>query len=449
MALPDRLHEYRIERLKEMGCNAYRCAHNPPAPELLDACDRLGMLVMDEVRHMDATPEGLLELESLVRRDRNHPSVILWCLGNEEPIQGSDAAGRIVTTMKRLARKLDPTRPVTLAMNGAWGSPAMQVVDVLGCNYFIQFYDEFHRDHPGKPAVAAENASTVCTRGIYANDVERGYVSAYDANHPEWASLAETSWKAVADRPWMSGTFVWTGFDYRGEPTPYRWPCINSHFGILDTCGFPKDNYYYYQAWWSDQRRAAPPAALELAGPGGRADRRVGSQQLRNGRAVAERGFAGRAAGAAQRPCGVEGALRAGRAGGQGLHRRPAVASAERKTTGAPAGIVLRPDRAVIQADGADVAVVNVSVCDAEGLVVPTAGNLVRFSLSGPGRILGVGNGDPSCHEPDKPVEGQASRSAFNGLCQVIVQAGREPGEIVLAAEAEGLAPARVVIAAG
>ena len=444
VALPDRLHEYRIERLKEMGSNAYRCAHNPPAPELLDACDRLGMLVMDEVRHMDSTPQGLFELESLVRRDRNHPSVILWSLGNEEPIQGSDVGGRIVQSMKNLARKLDPTRPVTIAMNGAWGSPVTQIVDVQGCNYNIGLYDSFREENPHKPALAAEHASTVCTRGIYRNDANRGYVNAYDQNHPEWAHRTEVAWKSVAERPWMAGTFVWTGFDYRGEPTPYRWPCINSHFGILDTCGFPKDNYYYYQSWWTDH------AVLHLL-PHWNHPEPEGEMidvWCHSNCDMVELIVNGVSYGATAMPRNshLEWAVpyEPGVIAAKGFKAGRQVAYVERRTTGAPAKIALHPDRDAIRADGEDVAIVNVSVRDANGLVVPTASDVIRFAVSGPGVILGVGNGDPSCHEPDKAEQ----RSAFNGWCQVIVQAKREPGNIVLWAEADELQPTQVTIKA-
>ncbi len=444
VALPDRLHEYRIERLKEMGSNAYRCAHNPPAPELLDACDRLGMLVMDETRHMDSSPQGLFELESMIRRDRNHPSVILWSLGNEELIQASAIGGRIVTTMKRLARKLDPTRPVTVAMNGAWGGPVTQAVDVQGCNYNLSLYDSFREENPHKPALAAEHASTVCTRGIYANDADRGYVSAYDLNHPEWAHRAEEAWKSVAERPWMAGTFVWTGFDYRGEPTPYRWPCINSHFGILDTCGFPKDNFYYYQAWWSDRTVLHLLPHWNRPEPEGE----MVDVWCHSNCDLVELIVNGVSYGVTPMPRNGHLEWKVPYAPGviaaKGYTAGRQVAYVERRTTGEPARIALHPDRETIRADGQDVVIVNVSVRDANGLVVPTASRLIRFSISGPGAILGVGNGDPGCHEPDKA----AQRSTFNGWCQAIVQARREPGEIVVTAEAEGLEARTSVIVA-
>ena len=216
VAVPDRINEFRIQRLKEMGSNAYRCAHNPPTPELLDACDRLGMLVMDENRILGSSPEVLGQLDSLVRRDRNHPCVIIWSLANEEPAQGTEAGARIAATMKRLVRRLDPSRPVTMAMNGAWGSPTSAVLDVQGCNYFIDGYDDYHRRFPRHPMVGSETASTVSTRGIYANDAavaataQKGYVSAYDVNSPGWGATAERaggqsptdpSWPAPSSGP--------------------------------------------------------------------------------------------------------------------------------------------------------------------------------------------------------------------------------------------------------
>lgn len=442
VALPDHLYEYRVQRLKDMGGNAYRCSHNPPAPELLDACDRLGMLVMDETRRMDSTPDGMAQLESILLRDRNHPSVILWSLGNEEPLQGSAAGARIIASMKRLVRKLDPTRPVTLAMNGEWGSLASQELDVMGCNYFIQDYDSFHQRFPNQPVLAAENGSTVCTRGIYANDTDKGYLSAYDVNHPSWAFKAQDSWKAVAERPYMSGTFVWTGFDYRGEPTPYQWPCINSHFGIIDTCGFPKDNFYYYQAWWSDKPVLRILPHWNWPGKEGQPievwvhSNCDAVELFLNGRSLGLKTM--------ERNGHLEWQVsyEPGILSATGYRAGAAISTAQQKTTGSPARLALQADQAALRADGEDVAVINVSVVDDAGLVIPTASNLLRFSVTENATILGVGNGDPSSHEPDKAQQ----RLAFNGLCQVIVQAGRSAGDVVFTAQAEGLPPARLTL---
>ncbi|HVP11825.1 MAG TPA: beta-galactosidase GalA, partial [Phycisphaerae bacterium] len=254
-ALPDRLQYFRIERLKEMGANAYRCSHNPPTPELLDACDRLGMLVMDEQRLIGSSAEILGQARRLVLRDRNHPSVILWSIGNEEPIQGSPAGKRIAQSMIRIIKQLDPTRPVTYACNGGNVYEGInEVVDVRGFNYFnISDIDKYHREHAEQALIGTEEASTVSTRGEYVVDRERGYLTAYDRHKPGWGALAHEWMQFYMTRPFLAGGFAWTGFDYRGEPTPYGWPCISSHFGIMDTCGFPKDLYYYYQAWWTDE----------------------------------------------------------------------------------------------------------------------------------------------------------------------------------------------------
>ena len=290
-ALPDSLQVYRLQQLKKFGCNAIRTSHNPPTPELLDACDRLGILVMDETRKPGDTPELLNNLRDLVRRDRNHPSVILWSIANEEGgIQGDDKIGvPVATAMKKAIRELDD-RPVTAAMNGGWGRGFSRVIDVQGFNYAANFnLDKYHHDHPTLPLIGSENGSTVSTRGVYANDPAAGYVSAYDVNAPSWATLAE-SWVATyRARPYMAGGFVWTGFDYRGEPTPYSWPCINSHFGLLDTCGFFKDNAYYYQSIWTTAPMVHLLPPLELARQRRPADRRLGLFQRRRGRTDPQR----------------------------------------------------------------------------------------------------------------------------------------------------------------
>jgi len=443
-ALPDRIQYYRIEKLKEMGVNGYRTSHNPPTPELLDACDELGMLVMDETRRMSSDSEALSDLEKLVRRDRNHPSVILWSLANEEPEQGTARAARIVASMKRLVQRLDPSRPVTTAMDDAWGQGVSAIVDVQGFNYkHGKQIDDFHRRFPKQPTIGTEVGSTVSTRGIYANDKEKGYVSAYDVNFPEWAATAEEWWKIYAERRFLSGGFVWTGFDYRGEPTPYGWPCINSHFGIMDTCGFPKDNYYYYQAWWSDKQVLHLFPHWNWPGKEGQEidvwchSNLEKVELFLNGASLGVKEVP-RNSHLAWKVSYKPGTLEArGYKGGQ------QALVARRETTGEAAKILLRPDRPQFQADGQDVSLVEVQVLDKEGRIVPVADNEIVFQLSGPAKIIGVGNGDPSSHEPDKAQK----RRAFNGLCMVIVQSAKEPGEIRLEASSPGLEPATLAIA--
>ena len=453
-ALPDRLQWYRIERLKEMGCNAYRTSHNPPTPELLDACDRLGMLVMDETRMMDASPEALSQLERMVRRDRNHPCVILWSIGNEEPEQGTERGARIAATMKRLVRDLDPTRPITEAMNGSWGKGLSAVVDVQGFNYEKigqrggLTVDKYHETFPAKPCVGSEEASTFSTRGIYENDKVRGYMSAYDVNAPDYGTVSEEWLRFFAARPWLAGAFVWTGFDYRGEPSPYAWPCISSHFGIMDTCGFPKDNYFYYQAWWTDkpvlhmlphwnwQGLDAKEIVVWVHSNCDEVELLLNNESL--GRKEMTR--------LSHLEWTVP--FAPGTLAARGYRNGELIARTSVETTGAPSQIKLAADRSQITADGRDLSVITVSVLDAKGRLVPDTDNEMTFEISGPGRIIGVGNGDPSDHSADRPEPPytKASRKVFGGLAQVIVQSAASTGEIQVAAMSNGLAAATLRI---
>jgi beta-galactosidase len=442
-ALPDRIQYFRVAKLKECGCNGYRTSHNPPTPELLDACDRLGMLVMDETRMMSSDPEGLSQLERMVRRDRNHPCVILWSLGNEEPIQGTDRGQRITATMKRMAKALDPTRPFTAAMNGGWGKGVSNILDVQGFNYLHNGgVDAFHSKFPDKPTIGSEEASAFSTRGIYENDKSRGWLSAYDVNKPGYGTTAEDWVNYYATRDFVAGAFVWTGFDYRGEPSPYDWPSVSSQFGFIDTCGFPKDTFYYYKAWWTKDPVLHLFPHWNWAGKEGQEiDVWVHSnceeiELFLNGKSIGKK--------TVPRLSHVEWKVKyeAGEISAVGFNKGKVAARDKRETTGTPAAILLTSDRSPINADGQDVALVSVAVVDAGGRVVPTAGNTISFQISGPGQIIGVGNGDPSSHEPDKA----SARAAFNGLAMAIVQSTQEPGDIQLSATASGLAPARITI---
>jgi beta-galactosidase len=401
-ALPDRLQYFRVSRLKDMGDNGIRTSHNPPTPELLEACDRLGMMVMDENRLLGSDAQNLDYLAGQIRRDRNHPSVIIWSLFNEEEQQTTPTARRIADTMQRLTHELDPTRLCTAAANiGNVYQGVNSVLDVRGWNYYPSETDAYHRQHPTQPEIGSEQASTVCTRGIYANDKERGYVSAYDENAPPWATTAESWWKIFAARPWLSGGFVWTGFDYRGEPTPYSWPCINSHFGIMDTCGFAKDNFYYYQSWWSD--RTVLHLLPHWNWPG-KEGQDVDVRCFSNCQEV-ELFLNGQGLGRKPMPANshlqwnvkyAPGVLLA-----KGYKDGQVIAEQKVETTGPAAGVTLTPDRVSINADGEDLSIITVSVTDSSGRTVPVADNHINFDLTGPGKIIGVGNGDPSCHEPD------------------------------------------------
>jgi beta-galactosidase len=448
-AIPDRLNAWRLEQLKKYGVNALRTSHNPPTPELLDAADRLGILVMDENRLIGSSPEVLSELTRLVKRDRNHPSVIMWSLGNEEPEQSTPRGARIGATMVRTVKALDPSRPVTFASNAHNSDTGMHtVLDLRGFNYKnISDIDKYRADHPEQSLFGSEEASTVSTRGIYANDPARTYVSAYDVNKPNWGATAEDWWSFYDARRWLAGAFVWTGFDYRGEPTPYSWPSINSHFGILDTCGFPKDLAFYYQAWWTNEPVLHIFPHWNWAGREGQPIEVWAFSNLD----IVELKLNGRSLGRQTVPKDghVEWKVpyRPGALEATGFRRGHAVTKTTVETTGAPARVVLSADRTMIDADGRDVAIVAVSAVDSQGRIVPIAGNLIRFSVDGSGRIIGVGNGDPASHEPDKSLDPAAwQRHLFNGYAQVIVQAGHSVGAVRLRATADGLQPAELEI---
>jgi beta-galactosidase len=262
----------------------------------------------------------------------------------------------------------------------------------------------------------------------------KGYVSAYDKNFPSWASTAEGWWSHFDARPWSTGGFVWTGFDYRGEPTPYNWPCISSHFGILDLCGFPKDLFYYYRAWWSGEPVLHLFPHWNWAGKEGQEIEvwcftNCDTLELFVNGTTAGWQKVAKNSHAAWKVRYQPGVIEVrGSSGGKEM-------TAKRETVGPPSKIVLRPDRTAITADGEDVSVVTVSIADSENRIVPTAMNDVTFKITGPGRLIGVGNGDPSSHEADRADH----RRAFNGLCMALVQSTHEPGQIRIEATSPGL----------
>ncbi|MGA9778278.1 MAG: sugar-binding domain-containing protein [Verrucomicrobiia bacterium] len=405
-ALPDALQYFRVEKLKEMGCNAIRTSHNAPTPELLEACDHLGMLVMDENRLLGSDAANLARFKGQILRDRNHPSVVIWSIANEEfTVQDTPAGKRVAETMQTLLQQLDPARPITYAapVGNDYEANINSVIEVRGWNYHVgRDMDNYHREHPAQPEVGTEQASTVSTRGIYVTDPARGYVSAYDINAQPWSSTAERWWSYFAERPWLSGGFIWTGFDYRGEPTPYGWPCINSHFGVMDTCGFPKDLYYYYQSWWTDQPVLHLLPHWNWPGKEGQ---NINVWCFSNCKQV-ELFLNGKSLGRkTMKPNShLEWTVKyePGALSAQGYDNDgKLIATTKVETTGEAAAIQLEPDRATINAGGEDVSVITVSVRDEQNRIVAVATNLVEFDLEGPGKILGVGNGDPSCHEPD------------------------------------------------
>lgn len=409
-AIPDALQYFRVRRLKDMGDNAVRTSHNAPTPEWLEACDRLGLLVMDENRLLGSDAANLICLDEQIHRDRNHPSVVIWSLFNEENLQGTAVGARCAETMQLLVHALDPTRLCTAAASEGDVSEGVNgVLDVRGWNYHVGTEDSYHAKHPKQPNIGTEQASTLCTRGIYAVDKKRGYMTSYDDTGPGWGNTAESWWKVYATRPWLSGGFVWTGFDYRGEPTPYRWPCISSHFGIMDTCGFAKDNFYYYQAWWGDRPVLHLLPHWNWAG---REGQDIDVRCFSNCEEV-ELFLNGQSLGRKTMPVNshLQWSVKytPGTLSARGFKAGQVIAEDKVETTGAPAAIRLTADRTSLHTGAEDVSVVTVAVVDEKGRIVPTADNLMGLDLTGSGQILGVGNGDPSCHEPDTFVPSQPS----------------------------------------
>ncbi len=449
IAVPDSLETWRVEQLKKMGCNAWRTAHNPPNVAVLDACDRLGMMVMDENRHLGdtylpKTPRGtgytdLSDLATMIRRDRNHPSIIMWSMCNEEGLQGTPEGARIFSAMAKVVRAYDRTRPITSAMNGRGGVRIFlghgiaDVEDIIGVNYNYGSFDRIHRRHPDKPMFGSEDANQKTTRGEYVNDRATGMCSCYN--------LSEKRWLPVVNRPFMAGSFTWTGFDYKGEPNPYGWPDVSNNTGLMDSCGFPKDKYYYLESCWSDKPMVhLMPDSWNWPGKQGK-DIRV--LAFSNARRV-ELFLNGQSLGAREMPHDSHVEWEVPYQPGQLMARAytdgKLVATDVVQTAGAPVRIVLSPDRTTLRAGAEDTVVVPVSILDAQGRVVPGASNRVHFHLAGGGRLLGVGNGNPADHDPDKADQ----RNAFHGHCITVIQAGTHSGEFHLTATSPGLAPASV-----
>jgi beta-galactosidase len=439
-ALPDYVQYYRIALLKNMGVNAYRTSHNAPTPELLDACDSLGMLVMDEQRSLNSGAESMNQFVRLMKRDRSHPSVFMWSIGNEEGwIHTTSVGKRIAQTFIAKQKELDPTRTCTYAADlGNVYAGVNEVIPVRSFNYREFAVADYHRDHPNQPLLGTEMGSTVTTRGIYEKDSIRAYVPDQDITYPWWASTAEMWWQLAAVNDYWLGGFIWTGFDYRGEPTPFKYPNINSHFGIMDMCGFPKNIYYYYQSWWTDKD------VLHISPHWNWRDK-IGQpidvwvntnaknvELFLNGKSLGKKEMPrnGHLQWSVKYEVGTLEAV---------AYKKDKRLTTKVETTNAPVKIVLTPDKTTILADGQDVSIFNVSVVDKEGREVPDADNLIRFSIKGHAKIIGVGNGDPSSHEPDKCADGAWQRALFSGKCQVIVQAGKTANVVKFEAKAVGL----------
>jgi beta-galactosidase len=446
VAVPDSLWDFRVRKLKEMGCNAFRCAHNPPAKEFLDACDRLGLLVMDENRNFGSSPEYLKQLDWMVCRDRNHPSIILWSVFNEEPSQGSEMGYEMVRRMSEVVKQRDTTRPVTAAQSNSTLNPvnASQAADVAGFNYVYREYDAYHKRYPNKPIFSSEDTSTVMTRDEYTTDRRRAIIDAYDDYVLPWGLSHRNAWKEIATRPFVAGTMVWTGFDYRGEPQPLSWPSAGSSFGCMDLCGFPKTAFWIHEAEWITDR---PILHLDphwnWAGSEGKPIKVFVAANVEKVELILNGKSLGINPVDKFQMLTTNVIYEPGKLEAVGYNGGKEVARFVVETTGGPAGLKVIPDRLSLAGDGCDAEPVTIEVVDAQGRVVPAATNIVKFDLTGPGAVIGLNNGDPTCHEAEKGDQ----HSVFHGLAQLILQtvpAGY--GEITVHAIAEGLTPAGATI---
>jgi beta-galactosidase len=467
--------ERQLQILKAMGCNGIRTSHNPPAPELLDLCDKMGFIVMDEAfdcwewkkatfdYHLYFKEWHKRDLEDQVLRDRNHPSVMIWSIGNEIPQQGDTSALRIAPELAGIVHGLDKTRPITTANDRPDTSNKIiksGAIDLVGYNYHEFDYAKFHDRYPGKKFIATETTSGLETRGHYdmPSDSIRVWpsrydkpftdgnpdnsVSAYDNVRPAWGSTHEATWKVMKKYDFLSGMFIWTGFDYLGEPTPYSWPSRSSYFGIIDLAGFPKDVYYMYQSEWTDKTvlhifphwNWEPGKTVDVWAFYNHADE---VELYLNGKSIGIKKKTGDDLHVMWRLKYKPGTLKA-------VSRKDGkvVLTQEIHTAGKPAKIELIADRKNIKADSKDLSFITVKILDKDGNVVPDAANLVNFKISGNGFIAGVDNGDPVSHDSFKVDY----RKAFNGLALAIVQAKGKAGNITFTATSKGLQSATIMI---
>lgn len=421
-ALPDGLQDYRIQVLKSMGCNAYRCSHNPPTPELLDACDRLGMVVIDENRLMGVSATQLGNLKGMIMRDRNHPSVISWSIGNEEwEIEGNIIGTRIAATMQAYAKSIDSTRYITAAISGGIGGGISKSIELLGYNYVsTKNTDEQHKKQPDQFSWGTEEGSTVTTRGVYEDDSTRHYLVAYDRKQNNLFLSLENGWKHYVSRPYLAGMFIWAGFDYRGEPTPFDWPSIESLHGMVDACGFPKDDYYYLKAWWTNEPVIHLLPHWNLTGKEGKVvDVWAYSncdevELLLNGKSLGKKKMEPNS------HLSWKVVYEPGKLEGVGYKNGKKIINEVVKTTGPSSILKIASSNTALKANGEDIAVLNISTTDKNGLHVPTADNLINFEIKGPGKIIGVGNGNPTSLEPDQYHE-QVNTVGIENLREKIV----------------------------
>lgn len=450
-AIPDALQAWRIKQLKKMGCNAYRASHNPMTPALLDVCDREGILVIDENRLTGINEEHLRLLERMIKRDRNHPSVILWSNGNEEwGMENTVQGTRIAAAMREYTHLLDPTRHSTIANAG--GREMIKGLDVVGFNYIVQNdVDNRKKNNPTWKIVGTEETTGCGTRGWYFKDEKYPgrMVSLNRTMEQKYENIIERGWKFYDERSWAAGLFYWTGFDYRGEPNPLSYPAHDSEFGILDYCGFPKDEAYYLKSWWTDEPVLHIFPHWNLQGHEGE---EVEVWAYSNCDEV-ELTVNGKKLG--RQPMPRNGHLKwkavyqPGKVVAVGYKNGKRILTEKIETTKPAAKIVMKADRQMITADGRDVSVVTIELHDQNGRIVPDACNMLKFTLEGNGRIIGAGNGDPQYMGEDHPKEKDClafSIPAFNGLAQVLIQSSQEPSALRLTANGEGLKTGIILI---
>ena len=428
-ALFDGMWEYRLKKLKEMGCNAYRTAHNPPTPELLDACDRLGMLVMDETRLFSSSPEDLGQLRALVKRDRNHPSVIIYSVGNEEiHVQFKNCAEKIIKRMKNEIRRLDGTRPVTEALL-LWDTKNNTLLndvsladkisknsDIVGVNYTVENWDALHKANPDKPFIVTESAAFPSTRGCIESKNELCRLGLADKNRPKYGA-GQKEWRKVAENDYICGSFIWTGFDYRGEPSPYGWPAVSSQFGVFDLCGFKKDPYFYYKAYWRDE------PLVHICGNWNYKENTVIPEIWCFSNCAYVELFIGKNSLGKKKVVPYEPLVwyntefKKGEIKAIGLKSGNTVCEHRVKTSGDGTKLCPKIDFKCFSGDEREYFIVNITMLDNNGLFVPDADNILLFETYDC-KIISVGNGNPFSHT-------QATASAvrlFNGCAQVILE---------------------------
>ena len=452
-AIPDALYEYRIRELKKYGFNAIRTSHNPASPALLDICDSLGMYVIEETRLMGVNEAQLEPLRKMIERDKHHPCIIMWGIGNEEwGIEWKSKGEDIARVMTEYCHSIDPTRPVVVATSS--GPEVIKGTDVAGYNYIIQNpIDEHRKQFPNRVAVGTEETSGCGTRGVYFDDIENGHMAAINRSPQGPDSLyncIERGLKFYDARPWLAGLFYWTGFDYRGEPNPLSYPATGSEFGILDYCGFPKDEAYYLKSWWTDEPVLHILPHWNLEGHEGEeipvwiySNCDEVSLQV-NGKNLGRKKMP-RLGHLEWKAIYKPGVIKAvGYKGGKKVMEEVV------RTAGTPATLKINTDRTTISADGRDLSVVNVSVLDQRGTFVPTACVPVTITVSGDVRILGAGNGDPAFRSNERPVDPSARSftiDSYNGLAQFMVQSTGGAGEAtVKVSSTSGITSAEVFI---